>query len=237
VPGYTRQQLKRDRFADASQEGLSWAIEHQSKLITAGIVLVIALAIISGGWYYFDQQNQKASLELGAAVRSYQLPVRPAGMPPSPEQPSYASIAERGKDAEKQFLAVAEKYPHTKAGEFARYLGGVAAADAGDNATAERELKAVADAHNQDLSALAKMALAAFYRSTHRDSDAIAIYNQLADHPTPSVSKASALFQKAEMLDKTQPAEAAKIYKQIATEDPTGPIGRMAQQRMNGAAK
>ncbi len=233
MPGYTRQQLKRDRFADASQETLSWAIEHQSKLITAGIVLVIALAIIAGGWYYFDQQNQKASVELGAAGRTSQMPVRPAGMPAQPEFPSYATIAERGKDAEKQFLAVAEKYPHTKSADFARYLGGVAAADAGDNATAERELKAVAGERNQDLSSLAKMALAALYRTTHRDSDAMAIYNQLADHPTASVSKASALFQKAEMLQATQPAEADKIYKQIAAEDANGPIGRMAQQRMN----
>ena len=234
MPGYTRQQLKHDRFADASKETLSWAVEHQSKLVTAGIVLVIALAIIAGGWYYFDQQNEKASVELGAAVRTYQLPVRPAGMPAQPEFPSYSSIAERGKDAEKQFLAVAEKYPHTKSGEFARYLGGVAAADAGDTAAAERELKTVAETHNEDLSSVAKMALAALYRTTHRDSDAMAIYNQLADHPTASVSKASALFQKAEMLEKTQPAEAAKIYKQIAAEDPTGPIGRMAQQRATG---
>jgi tetratricopeptide (TPR) repeat protein len=233
VPGYTRQQLKHDRFTDATKDTVSWAVEHQNKLITAGIVLVLALLVIAGGWYYFDRQNEKASLELGAAVRTYQLPVRPAGMPPQPDLPSYASIAERGRDAEKQFLEVADKYPHTKSADIARYLAGVAAMDAGENAAAERELKTAAAMRNEDISSLAKMALAALYRSTHRDADALTIYNQLAEHPTPSVSKASALFAKAEMLEKAQPAEAAKIYKQVQGEDPTGPIGRMAQQRMS----
>lgn len=237
MPGYTRQQLKHDRFTDATKDTVSWAVEHQSKLVTLGIILLIALAVMAGGWYYFDQQNEKASMALGAAVRAYQRPVRPTGMPAQPDFPSYASIAERGKDAQKQFLDVAGKYPHTKSADIARYLGGVAAVDAGDNSAAERELKEVASGRNEDLSSLAKMALAALYRSTHRDSDAIAIYNQLAEHPTPSVSKASALFAKAEMLQSSQPAEAAKIYKQVADEDPTGPIGNMAQQRMKAAGK
>lgn len=237
MPGYTRHQLKHDRLTDATQGTVSWAVDHQNKLIVVGLIILLAAAIVSGGWYYLDHRNEQASVALGQAVRTFETPIRPAGIPPSPEQKSYASVTERGKDAEKQFLEVADKYPHTHSADIAGYLAGVAAVDAGDNQVAERQLKAAADLRQEDLSSLAKMALAAFYRSTKRDSDALAIYNQLAEHPTAAVSKAAALLAKAEMLEKTQPAEANKVYQQLKTEDPTGPIGKLADDRLANPKK
>lgn len=237
MPGYTRQQLKHDRFTDATQETVSWAVGHQKKVaIVVGAVVVLA-ALLGGGWYYFDRQNEQASLALGQAVRLYQRPLRQPGTPEQPGLPTFESASERGKQAQKLFLDAAEKYPHTRTAEVARFLAGVAAADAGDKATAERELKAAAGSRREDLASLAKMALAGFYHSSGRDVDALALYDQLAAHPTTSVSKVAALLAKAEMLEPKQPAEAAKVYQQIKTEDPTGPVGRLAQERLSNPRK
>ena len=237
MPGYTRHQLKHDAVTDATQETFSWALGHKRNLAGAGIVLAVIVAALAAAWFYFDRQNEQASMALGQAVRTFDRPLRTAGQEPPPDIQTFGSSAERGREAEKQFRAVAEKYPHTRSGEIARYLAGVAAMDAGDTATAERELKAAADSHNDDFSSLAKMALAALYRSTKRDAEALAVYNQLADHPTTAVSKAMALLAKAELLERTSPAEAARVYQQIRAEDPTGPIGRLAEQRLNNPKK
>ncbi len=237
MPGYTRRELKHDRFIDAKADTMSWAIEHQTKLIAAGVIILLAALVVSGGWYYLQHQNEKASVALGAAVRTFQRPIRPAGTPPIPDQPSYASLKERGADAEKQFLAVADQYPHTKSGDIAGYMAGVAAAEAGDNAVAEKQLKAAAGSSHEDLAALAKMALASFYQVQKRDSDALALYTQVADHPTATVPKATALFAKAALLERTNPTEAAKVYQQIKALDPNGQIGRLADEKLSTAGK
>lgn len=232
MPGYTRQQLKHDRLTDATKETVSWAVTHQKALITAVIAVVVLAAVLIGGWYYFQHRDAEASLAFGRAVRIYQQPLR-SGPESTPESPSFDSAAARGKEAEKRFLAVADKYAHTRTAELARYMAGVAAIDAGDNATAERELKAAADSRREDLAALAKMALASFYRSTGRDGEALALYDKLIEHPARTVSKAAALLAKAETLQAKQPAEAAKVYQQLKAEDPNGPIGRLAQERLS----
>jgi tetratricopeptide (TPR) repeat protein len=237
VPGYTRHQLKHDRLTDATKDTVSWAVDHQKKLVAAGVIILLLAGGIAGGWYYLDRQNDQASVALGAAVRVFQRPIRAVGVAPQPEFPSYASLTERGRDAEKLFLAVADQYPYTRSGEIARYLAGAAAVEAGDNATAERELKAAAGSRREDLAALAKMALASFYRSSHRDAEALPLYDQLIDHPTASVSKAAALLAKAELLEKSQPGEATKVYQQLRAEDPKGQIGRLAEDRLSKVGK
>ncbi|MDP9269327.1 MAG: tetratricopeptide repeat protein [Acidobacteriota bacterium] len=237
MPGYTRHQLKHDRLTDAAQETFSWALGHKRNLVGAGIVLAVLAAALAGGWFYFDRQNEQASMALGQAVRTFDRPLRAAGQQPPPDIQTFASSAERGREAEKQFLAVAEKYPYTRSGEIARYLAGVAAIDAGDTATAERELKAAAGSRRDDFASLAKMALAAFYRSSKRDAEALAIYDQLAEHPTTAVSKPMALLAKAELLERTSPADANRVYQQLRAQDPSGPIGRLAEQRLNNPKK
>lgn len=237
MPGYTRQQLKHDRFTDATKETVNWAVDHRTKLVVLVAIVVAIGAALAGAWVYFDRQNDEASMALGQAVRVYDRPLRIAGTPPPPGLATFESSIERGREAQKQFLAVAEKYPHTRSAEVARYLAGVAAIDAGDHATAERELKAAADSRREDMASLAKMALAALYHTTKRDADALSIYNQLADHPTTAVTKSAALLAKAELLETSAPAEAKRVYEQIRAEDPTGPLGRLAEQRLNNPGK
>lgn len=237
MPGYTRHQLKHDRFTDATQGTVSWAVGHQKPVILVVGAVILLAGLAAGGWYYFEHRNAQASVALGKAVRTFQRPLRPAGTPPEPQRVTFESAAERGREAQKQFQQVAEQYAHTRTAEIARFLMGIAAIDAGDKATAERELKAAAESRREDLAALGKMGLAGFYHSTGRDGDALRLYDELIAHPTAVVSKAAALLAKAEMLEATQPAEATRIYQQIRTEDPKGPVGRVAEERLNTPRK
>lgn len=233
----TRHSLKQDRFSkatiSAAEMTVHWTVEHRNTLIAGAVALVVLMAAALGGWFYLQQKDQKASVDLGKALRTMETPIRPAGAPAQPDQPSFASVRERSTEAHKQFQAIVDQYPHTRASDFARYFAGITASDLGDNTDAERNLKDVASVHNADLAALSKFALASVYRKTNRAQDAIQLYKALIDKPTGTVSKATAQMELADFYqDKQQSQEAKRLYEQIQKENPNTEIAQLAQQKI-----
>jgi predicted negative regulator of RcsB-dependent stress response len=225
VRAETRRQLKTDRFSkatiQAAEQTVHWTVEHRGKLVVAGLIAVVIAAALLGAWYYLGQQDEKASVDFSKAVQTMNSPIRPAGMPPQPDYPSFASGKERATEAHKQFQAIVDKYPHTHAADFAHYFLGVTSADLGDYAAAERELKTVAGYYNADLSSLAKLALASVYRNTNRTTQALEVYKQLIAKPTSTVAKTTVEVQLAGTYeDAGMKAEAKKEYEQIQKESP-----------------
>ena len=233
----TRHQLKQDRFSrttiQVAEQTVHWTVEHKNKLIAGAVVLVVVAAAALGSWYYLEQQDDKASVDFGKAIRVLDTPVRPAGMPAQPDYPSFASSQERATDAHKQFQAIVDKYPHTRSADFSRYFLGVTSSRLGDNAAAERELKAAVDSHNSDLSALAKLALAAVYRNTNRTKDAVDLYRQLIDKPSQTVGKLATEIQLAETYQAAgMNSDAKKQYEQIQKEAPKSPAAQLAGEKL-----
>jgi tetratricopeptide (TPR) repeat protein len=237
VRAETRHQLKQDRFTkttiDVAEKTVHWSAEHRSRLLVVGVIVLVVVAIAGGTWYYLNQQDQKASVEFGAAIRTLDTPVRPPNMPAQPDNPSFASSSERATAAHKQFQAITDRYPYTRSADFAHYFLGLTSADLGDNAAAERELQKVASFHNADLAALAKFALASVYRNTSRNPQAIEIYKQLTAKPSATVSKATAQMELAATLQaNNQPLEAKRIYEQLQKENPASEISQMASAKL-----
>jgi len=237
VRAETRHQLKQDRFSqttiDVAERTMHWSVEHQNKLIAAAVVVLIIVGLAFAGWYYLNQQDQKASLDFSQAVRTLDTPVRPPNMPPQPDAPSFASTKERASAAHKQLQEIVDKYPHTHAADFANYLLGLTSAQIGDNTAAERELQAVAAYHNADLSTLAKFALASVYRNTNRDKQAIDLYKQIIAKPTATVGKAMAQMELgATYQSANQPLEAKRIYEQVQKENPSTEAAQMASAKL-----
>jgi len=230
--GYTRHQLKQDRFQEATKETFSWAVEHQKKLVTGGTIAVVAALVILGGWYGLSYRDQHAGMALAQALRTYQAPLRPANVPAQPDVPSFTSATDRAKAANAAFKKVAGTYGWTRSGQIARYFVGLTYRDMGDMPAAERELKQVAGTRNKDLASLAKLALAGIYRDTGRDKDAIALYQDLISHPTDSVAKSSAELELAQVYEPQQPQEARRIYDQIRKEEPASAAAEIAGSRL-----
>jgi TolA-binding protein len=237
VRAETRHQLKQDRFRgatiDAAEKTVHWSVEHKNKLFAAAIVALIVAAGAAGVWYNLTQQDEKASIDLSHAVRTLDTPLRPAGMPAQPENPSFASLKERATEARKQFEAIVNRYPHTHSGEIARYFVGLTASQLGDKVAAERDLGAVASSYNQDLAALAKFALAAVYRNTNRNKQAIDIYVKLIEKPTHTVGRVTAQLELAAAYRAdNQPLEAKRIYEQIQKENPASEAAQLAAAKL-----
>ena len=232
----TRHQMKQDRFSkvtlEAAEKTVHWSEEHKTKLIVIVLAVVVIAAIAFGGWYYVNSQDEKASAELSTAVRTFETPVRPAGVPAQPGYESFASPQERGTAARKQFQAIVDKYPHTRTADMARYFVGLASAQLNDNAAAERSLQEAAGSSNADLAALGKFALASVYRRENKDTQAVDLYKQLIDKPTLVVSKATAQLELAGFYESRQkPDEAKKIYDQVQKDNPSTEAASLAQRR------
>jgi TolA-binding protein len=236
VRAETRHQLKQDRFSkatfEAAEKTVHWTVEHQSKLAIAGIVVAVVALIGFGGWYYMNSQDEKASIELGAATRVLEQSVRPAGVPAQPGFASFASAQERSTEARKLYQAIVDKYPHTRTADMARYFVGLTSSQIGDNAAAERNLQEVANSSNKDLAALGKFALASVFRAENKDSQAVDLYKQLIDKPTTTVNKIAVQLELAQFYEGRQkPDEAKRIYDQIQKENPGAEAAQLAQQR------
>ncbi len=230
---YTRQALKQDRFAETAADAVHWTVEHRSKLVAGGVVLAIIVAVVGGGYWYTSYRDGKASELLGHALMVYQAPLRPPGMPPDPQQLSYTSIKERGEAAGIEFNKVAAEYGSTRSGKYAKYFAGLAALDAGNPKAAEDHLKYVAGVRDKDIANLAKIALAAVYRDSNRQADAINLYKDLIARPTQTVPKVTAQLQLAELYTaNNQPNEAKAIYQQIVKDNPQGAAAEIAQGKI-----
>lgn len=235
---YTRHQLKQDAFAASTAETISWAVENRSKLIAAGIVVVVILALLGGGWAYVIYRDQQASEQLAVAMQKYNAPIRPAGTPATPDVVSYASSKERAQATNPEFNRIADKYRFTQTSQLARYFAGVTARDLGEDAAAEKDLQEVAGSRYPEIASLSKLALAALYHDSNRNQQAIEMYKQLIDHPTVSVGKSAAQLALASLYESVaQPDQARHIYEQMQKESPGTAVAQLAGQKLQALNK
>jgi predicted negative regulator of RcsB-dependent stress response len=220
VQSYTRRQLKQDRFVEATNEAVHWTVEHRNTLITAVIVVVLAVAAFAGWSFYQSKQEEQASRALGKAVQTYESPLRQTAEATDPDASAntFATAKDRASAAYNEFLQIADKYPHSKNGHFARYMAGVSAIDKGDNAAAEQQLKKAADT-DKDTAAMAKFTLANLYRSEGKTDDAAKLYREVIDADRLALPQSEAQQALAEMYETKNPAEAVKVYEQIIKQE------------------
>ncbi len=233
----TRHHLKQDAFSrvtiDAAERTADWSVAHRSTLIISAVAVALVLAAVIGGWYYLSAQDEKASFDLSRAVRTMDTQLRVPGTPEQPDFPTFTSSKDRAQAAQKQFQAIVDKYPHTRTADMAHYFLGVTAANLSDNTTAERNFKQVISSGSREVSAVAKSALASLYGQTNRVKEAAALYQELINKPTASVSKVAAQLQLAELYQHSnQPLEAKRIYEQIKKENPAAEAGQLATQKL-----
>ena len=233
VDQQTRHALKEDKFVSTTSHGLEWASENRKPvMLWASVVIGIIVVVVLGAVIYNSRSNA-ASAAFGAAMQTYQTPLAQAGEPVPPGTKTFSSTTERAKAANTQFLAVADKYGMMPDGKTARYFAGLTYMESGQPQQAEDTLKKVADGSNANLAALAKFALAALYRGTNRNQQAIDLYNQLAAKPTSTVSYGIAKLTLADLyISEGKPDEAKKVYAELKDKDPKDPAGQIATQRL-----
>jgi predicted negative regulator of RcsB-dependent stress response len=233
---YTRQQLKQDKLAETAAEAVHWTVAHRKTIISGAIALAVLVAAGISIFWYRDYRQAGAAQKFGDALVTYNAPVLPDASQGN-QMVSFASVADRALAAKKQFYAISAEYGSARAGRWAHYFAALCEVDLGNYAVAEGQLKDVAKSRDVEVSSLAKLALASVYRNQKKDPDAVAVYKDLIDHPTLSVPKTTAQLGLADLYQATDPAEAGKLYEQIAKDDAKGPAGQIAAQHQKAPAQ
>lgn len=227
----TRNALKQDNLVVATSTGLDWFKENRARVlkIALPVLAVIAIAIIAS--VVVSQKSEQADIALGKALTTYGSPLAQPGAPSLPGV--FATSADRAREANKQFLAVADQYGWLSAGKQARYFAGLTYVDLGQNSQAEESLqKAVSDG-NSSISSLAQLALAGLYHRSGRDSQAIESYKKLIAKPTDTVPASQAQLALAELYEASNNVPAAKeIYAKVKDSDKDTAAGKIADQKL-----
>lgn len=230
-----RHRLKEDPFAEGTREMFEWFQEHRVNILGGIVVAGVIVAAYLGWSYHTQNREQQASLELSQAVRTMNATV---GAPETaPGQETFPTVTTRSQAAIKKLSDVADHYGNTTSGRMAAYYLGIQKMNAGDNSGAEQQLKKVSESSNKDIAALAKMALASVYIASGREEQAVPLCQDLVAHPTGTVTKEQAQLELASAYQQKQPQEALKIYRQLAAEDPGGPLANIATERMAAVMK
>jgi len=221
----TRHQLKQDDLRTAFEHYEAFIKQHYKKITGAVMTVVVVLGAVAGFKLYNDRRESAANTELAVALRTFRAYVGTA----SPEAVGLESQTlptpqEKYKKALGQFADIASKYPHQKAGAIALYHVGVCQAALGGHPVALKTLREASRASDREVAALAQLALAGELVNQGKLADGVKIYQQLADHPTTTVPKTTALLAMADAQRVSQPAQARQIYQRLQKEvgsDPT----------------
>lgn len=236
----TKRKLKQpDQFIALTGEGVEWAGEHRQTVIVWGIVIVVAILALVGGITLYQQRANAADTAFGEAMQVYQTPLVNSGQEVPPGMKTFPDSKTRAAAANEKFVAIAHQYGLLHTGKLAEYFAGLTYAEEGQNGNAEEALQSVAGSWDKGLSALAKMSLAQLDQQTGKDSDAIALYQELAKTDASTVPAGMAQLQLADLYESEgKTDEARKIYAELkdkskdAQGKPTA-IAELASEKLN----
>ena len=218
----TRHELKQDEFKESLDQLEHYVAAHLKEIVTLAILAIVVVGSAVGMKYYLNQQEINANLDLASALKTFQAyvgTVAPGSMPAGTE--SYPTAADRYRAALQKFNAIVAKYrlfPRPTAVGIALYHAGLCESLLGNSASAINILQEASRDRDREIASLAQLALAEEFLKTGKTQEADRIYQNLADHPTLTVPRASALLALADSFKNSQPARARQLYGQIQKE-------------------
>lgn len=228
----SRKDLKKDEVRETLTHGAEAIFSHQRQIWNYGSIALLIVVVVLGWRFYTQKQTAKGSAALADAMKVYQARIRTAAEPALPDEISYLDEKNKYADAVKKFTEVANRYSRTRPGQLARYYAALSLERLGRYDEAETDLKSLQSSSDESLSALARFKLAQVYDESGKGSQALQLYQQLADKPTLFVPKPVVLLALADHYSSSDPTQAAKLYNQVKTEFPDTQAAQQADERL-----
>ena len=228
----SRKELKKDEIRETLSHGAEAIFSHQRQIwIYGGIALLAVLVGLS--WRFYNQkQTARGSAAMAEAMKIYQARIRTAAEPALPTEVTYLDEKNKYADAVKKFTDVGNRYSRTRPGQLSRYYAALSLEKLGRYDEAENNLKSLQSSRDESLSALARFKLAQVYDEDGKPSQALPVYQQLANKPTLFVPKPIVLLALADHYSSSDPTQAAKLYKQVKEEFPDSQAAQVADERL-----
>lgn len=218
----TRHQLKQDEFRATFDRFEEYVRQHYHDIFTVAILAMVIVGLAGGLKYYVDRQEGEANADLTAALKTFSAYVgKPSPDTMNPGTETFPTAEAKYKKALEQFSVIVQKYrmvPRPKAVRVARYHMGICQTFLGDKDAAIKTLQEVSQDRDREIASLAQYALACEYVKIGKMPEAVKILQGLADHPTLSVPRATALLALADAYHDSQPARARQLYEQVQKE-------------------
>lgn len=217
----TRKELKTDKFAVEAEHVLESVASHPEQIKRYGAI-VLAVLVIGGGLYFYRTHQATAREE--ALTEALKIEDAVVSNNPVPPNMTFKTEAEKQTARTRAFTDLMTKYSGTREGAIAGIYMAATAADKGDMPNAEKLFKEVVDSAPSDYSSVAALSLAKIYQAENKTADAEKLLRNVIKNPTPLVSKEQATIELADVLTKSNPAEARKLLEPLR-------IGRSAVSR------
>lgn len=230
LPRITRKELKKDEFAAEVSKTYQFFQEQRAFLTRYGPVAAVAVVLVVGGYWLYQNRKQHAREDLSHAVRLLFAEQPEPGM-------NFTDAKSRDAAAEKELSGIAQKYSRLEEGRVALYYRAVAEDRLGQTDAAVRDLRQIIGTNDPQIAPLGKYALAGIHAKNGKPEEAEKLYRELIAHPADSVPKATAELALADLLSSRQPAEARKILEGLSKATQEDPAAAQVAQRRLAAMK
>jgi predicted negative regulator of RcsB-dependent stress response len=235
-----RRHLKENEFA-AMAAGARDALERRRREVGLILVAVIVVsAALIGYFTWRGRAESRAGAMLADAVTVAEARVGP---PPAPGTPatglSFPTEAEKQKAALEKFKAVADQYPSTDAGSFARYREAATQMALGNPKEAAAAYQQVIDADGDGVyGRMARLGLAEAQARSGQFDNAIETYRVLAEDKDGPLPVDGILMQLGRTyLEAGKTAEAQQTFNRVVEEFPESPFSGDARRELDSLKK
>jgi TolA-binding protein len=231
-----RHHLKENEFVNFAATARQLVEQRQRQLL---IAVAVVLGIVIAGFGYYAWRGSVESRAGAALAEATTLDDARVG-PPDPQAgtaagPSFATAREKAQAQLTKFKAVADQYPSTDAGAFARFREGSAWMTLGNPKEAAAAFQQVIDHSGNDLYVqMARLGLAGAQAGSGQYDQAIATFSELAQDKDGPLPVDGILVQLARTYrDAGKRAEAEQTFNRVISEYPASPYSSEARRELD----
>ncbi len=216
-------------------------VEERKKQATIGLIAVVAVLVLAIGFMAWRSRGASRSSQLLAeAVVASEAQVGP---PPAPGAPPaglrFNTEKERYEASLAKFKALADQYPSSEAGIFARYREAAIQMALGNTTEAAAAYQQVVDRGGSSLYAqMARLGLADAQARSGQLDQAITTYKTLAEQKDGTLPVDGILMQLGRAyLDAGKQADAEQTFNRLVSEFPQSPFSGDARRELDTLKK
>lgn len=235
-----RRHLKDNELANLAASARDLVGARKNLVVPLAIALVVIAAVAIGYFAWRGRVNSRAHALLAEASIVEEARVGP---PPAAGQPStglsFATEREKHQQALTKFKVVADEYPSTDAGLFARYREATTYMALGVPASAAQSYQQVIDKGGNTIYAqMARLGLAEAQAQTGQYEQAINTFKDLAQRKDGQVPVDGVLIRLGRMyLDAGKRTEAEQTFNRLVQEFPDSPFSADARRELDTLKK
>jgi predicted negative regulator of RcsB-dependent stress response len=235
-----RQHLRDNELANIAASARNVVDERKGQIIPAAIAIIVIAAAAIGYFTWRSRIDARAHTMLADAMVIDEARVGP---PPAPGQPavglSFATEREKHQAALTKFKTVADEFPSSDAGVYARYREATTYMALGVPASAAQSFQQVIDHGGNSLYAqMARLGLAEAQAQTGQYEPAINMFKDLAQRKDGQVPVDGVLIRLGRTyLDAGKRAEAEQTFNRLVQEFPDSPFSADARRELDQLKK